>query len=86
MDLRLLDILVCPVSHAPLHLASRAELAAINAAIGKGEVRTVGGNVQAKTLAAALLTPDGATAYRVEDDIPVLLAEEALATTGLEAA
>jgi len=31
------------------------------------------------TLAAALVTRDGKTIYRIDDDIPVLLPEEAIA-------
>lgn len=86
MDKRLLEILVCPVSHAPLREVTRTELAALNAAIARGEVHTAAGDAQTTPLDAALTTLDGATTYRVDDGIPVLLAEEGLVTSALSGA
>jgi uncharacterized protein YbaR (Trm112 family) len=36
-------------------------------------------------LAAGLITSDGKLIYRIEDDIPVMLADEAIGTTQLAA-
>lgn len=85
MDKRLLDILCCPVSKSPVRLLSRAQLDAINAAIRGGSVETVAGAAVGTALAAGLVTEDGKVIYRIEDDIPVMLADEAIGTTQLTA-
>jgi uncharacterized protein len=85
MDKRLLDILCCPVSKSPVRLLSRAQLDAINAAIRGGTVETVAGAALGTPLAAGLVTEDGKVIYRIEDDIPVMLADEAIGTTQLSA-
>ena len=80
IDKRLLDILCCPATRAPLRMVSSAELDALNAAISNGSVRSEGGSAIAMPAAAALVTRDARTIYRIEDDIPVMLADEAIAT------
>lgn len=85
MDKRLLDILCCPVSKSPVRLLSRAQLDTINAAIRGGAVETVAGAAVGTALAAGLVTEDGKVIYRIEDDIPVMLADEAIGTTQLAA-
>ena len=80
IDRRLLDILCCPVTKAPVRPLAPAELEALNRAIAAGAVRTEGGMPIATAAAAALITRDGRTIYRVDDDIPVMLADEAVAT------
>ncbi|MFH1601092.1 MAG: Trm112 family protein [Pseudomonadota bacterium] len=80
MDRKLLDILCCPTSKQPLALLGSAELEAINRAIAAGGVTRADGSPQAEVLAEGLVTRDRRTAYRVDDGIPVLLADEALAT------
>lgn len=83
MDKRLLDILCCPVSKSPVRLLSRAQLDAVNAAIRSGAVETVAGAAVGTALAAGLLTEDRKVIYRIDDDIPVMLADEAIGTTQL---
>ena len=83
MDKRLLDILCCPVSKSPVSPLGRAQLDALNAAIRTGAVRTAAGTVVGTPLAAGLITADGKAIYRIEDDIPVMLADEAIGTTQL---
>lgn len=72
MNAQLLDILCCPTSKAPLRLLRADELDAVNRVLA---TRRPG---QAP-LAAGLVTRDRRTVYRIEDDIPVMLADEALA-------
>lgn len=83
MDKRLLDILCCPVSKTPLRPLNRAELEALNRAIAAGSVDTVAGVRVPTPLSAGLITTDGKVIYRIEDDIPVMLAEEGIGTTQL---
>lgn len=84
MDKRLLDILCCPATHAPLRALSAPELDAVNRAIAGGQLRDEGGRTCAGALAEGLITHDGRTIYGVEDGIPVLLADHAMATTSIE--
>jgi len=81
MDKRLLDILCCPVSKSPVKPLTRSQLDAVNAAIRQGTVQTTAGAGVAAVLQGGLLTIDGKVIYRIEDDIPVMLADEAIGTT-----
>lgn len=80
MDRKLLDILCCPTSKQPLALLSGPDLEAVNRAIAAGKLVRADGSAQSDPLAEGLITRDRRTVYRIEDGIPVLLADEALAT------
>ena len=80
MDRKLLDILVCPVTRQSLAMLDAAGLEALNRAIAAGTVKRSDEAVQADTLREALVTRDRKTVYRIDDGIPVLLAEDAIAT------
>ncbi|MEO8672295.1 MAG: Trm112 family protein [Tahibacter sp.] len=81
MDKRLLDILCCPVSKVPVALLAKTQLDTLNSAIRAGGVLTVAGAKVSDSVAAGLITTDARLIYRIEDDIPVMLAEEAIGTT-----
>jgi len=83
MDKHLLDILCCPVSKTPVRPLERGELERLNQAIARGEIETVEGARVGKPLAAALVTTDKRVIYPIQDDIPVMLAEEGIGTTQL---
>lgn len=83
MDKHLLDILCCPVSKTPVRLMRSEELQHLNRAIGRGEIDSIAGARLESPLEAGLITTDGKVIYRVEDGIPVLLAEEGIGTTQL---
>jgi uncharacterized protein YbaR (Trm112 family) len=85
MDKRLLDILCCPVTKSPVKPLTRAQLEAVNRAIDAGGVRTINNAAVSVPLQAGLITTDGKVIYRIEDDIPVMLADESIGTTQLEA-
>ena len=78
MDRKLLDILCCPTSRQPLALLDERDLATINAGIGERAIVRADGTAQATPLAAGLITRDRRIVYRIDDGIPVLLADEAL--------
>ena len=80
MDRKLLDILACPVTRQPLSLLDRAGLDALNQAIAAGGIRRADESAQAEPLREALVTRDHRLVYRIDDGIPVLLADEAIAT------
>ncbi|MDR0183199.1 Trm112 family protein [Lysobacter arvi] len=85
MDRKLLDLLVCPTTRQPLQLLDNRGLTALNAAIQNGGLLRADGSAQTETLHEALITRDRKTVYRVDDGIPVLLAEEAMTTAQIPA-
>ena len=80
MDRTLLDLLACPATRQPLASLDRAGLDALNRAIAAAGLQRVDGSPQREPLREALVTRDRKTVYRVDDGIPVLLAEDAIAT------
>ncbi|MCL7714206.1 Trm112 family protein [Stenotrophomonas mori] len=84
MDRKLLDLLVSPDTRQPLALLDSAGLDALNRAIAAGGITRADGVAQAEPLREALVTRDRAQVFRVEDGIPVLLAEEAIATAQID--
>ena len=83
MDRKLLDILCCPTTKQPLALLNSAELAAVNRAIVAGGLSRGDGQALLTPIAEGLITRDHKTVYRVDDGIPVLLADEAIATAAI---
>ncbi len=79
MNPRLLDILCCPATQAPLRFLTAEELASVARAVTNGEVTTVGGRRLSVAPQAGLITVNGRTIYPVEDDIPVMLVDESIA-------
>ena len=83
LDKRLLEILCCPTTKQPVGPASAAQLSALNAAIAAGTLVDSEGTRVTEAYAAALVTRDGRTVFRVDDGIPVMLADQAVSTTQL---
>ena len=84
MDRKLLDILVCPATRQPLALLEAAGLETLNRVIANDGVKRNDGAAQSEPLREALVTRDRKTVYRVDDGIPVLLAEEGIATAQID--
>lgn len=84
MDRKLLDILCCPSTRQSLAMLDSQGLDALNRAIAAGGIARADESPQADAVREALLTRDRKTIYRVDDGIPVLLAEEAIATAQIE--
>lgn len=85
MDRKLVELLACPTTRQPLRLLDRSGVDALNRAIAEGGIRRGDGALQTVALDTVLVTADGRTGYRVDDGIPVLLAEDALDLTALAA-
>ena len=84
MDRKLLDLLVSPDTRQPLALLEPAGLEALNQAIAAAAVARNDGSCEAAPLREALVTRDRKQVFRVDDGIPVLLAEEAIATAQID--
>jgi uncharacterized protein YbaR (Trm112 family) len=78
VDKELLEILVCPDDLTPVRPASAAELAGLNAKIAAGGVKTRGGQAVTTEVREGLIRADGKYLYVVDNDIPVMLIEEAI--------
>ncbi len=74
----LLKILCCPENKTPLTLLTPQEIDAINSKIGKKELLTVAGKVVSEPITHALVREDHKMAYRIENDIPILLIQEGI--------
>ncbi len=78
IDRELLEILCCPKTKVPVEMLSEDKLKALNDRIGRGEVKTVDGSKVDRPLDAGLITEDGETIYRIDDDIPIMLIDEGI--------
>ncbi len=76
----LLQILCCPGSKTPVEVLGPERLARLNAAIEAGTVRYADGSAVGRPLEEGLVTTDGATVYRIDDGIPVMLVDQAIPT------
>ena len=83
MDKRLLDILCCPTTRQPLRMLTRTELDRLNQAAANGMLTHADGSIWKDSVPAALITRDGSLIYRIEDDIPVMLADLAVAVASV---
>ena len=79
----LLDILCCPVTKVPVVMLPEDKLAKLNEAIEQGAVKKADGNAVEQPLQEGLITEDEKTVYRIDDEIPIMLADEAIATDQL---
>ena len=78
IDKELLDILCCPETKVPVEVLSEDKLKALNEKIAAGEVTTIDGRKVNEPLDAGLITEDGRTIYRIDDDIPIMLIDEGI--------
>ena len=74
----LLSILVCPTDRTSLRRADDALLARLNRAIAARQLRNKAGDTLDKPLDGGLVRADGTVLYPVVDQIPIMLADEAI--------
>ncbi|KAA3630848.1 MAG: Trm112 family protein [Proteobacteria bacterium] len=79
VDAKLLEILRCPITKQTLSLLSPERLADLNERIERGEVRHLDGSPVEAPIQAALITANGKTIYKIEDDIPIMLEDLSIA-------
>ena len=78
IDKELLDILCCPETKVPVEVLSEDKLKTLNEKIAGGEIETIDGRKVDAPLEAGLITEDGRTIYRIDDDIPIMLIDEGI--------
>ena len=81
IDKELLDMLACPETKEPVRLAEDERIAGLTNRIERGEVVNRGGKTVEKKIDGGLVREDGAYLYPIEDDIPIMLIDEAIALT-----
>jgi len=78
VDAELLSLLCCPETHQGLRQAGAQLLQQLNQKVVAGTLRTLGGRAVSENVIEGLLREDGKILYPIRDNIPVLLAEEAI--------
>ena len=80
----LLEILCCPKTKVPVEMLPADKLAKLNERIAAGAVKYADGSAVDKPLQEGLITEDNQTIYRIDDDIPVMLVDQAISAKQLE--
>lgn len=80
----MLKILCCPSTKTPVQMLAPSRVDRLNAAIEQGAVRYADGSVVDKPLEEGLVTEDGLTVYRIDESIPVMLVDQAIATSQVQ--
>ena len=78
IDKELLDILACPETKEPVHLAEQPLIDQLNVRIEQGEITNRGGKQVEKKIDGGLVRQDGVYLYPIEDEIPIMLIDEAI--------
>jgi uncharacterized protein YbaR (Trm112 family) len=78
IDKKLLRVLVCPTDRTPLSIADDRLVALVNRAIASGRVTNRAGRLADRAIDGGLLRADKTLMYPILDDIPLLLADEAI--------
>ena len=85
IDKELLEILACPETKEPVHMAEQALVDELNARIERGEVSNRGGGKVERKMDGGLVREDGKYLYPIEDEIPIMLIDEAIPLEGIAA-
>ena len=80
----LLEILCCPKTKVPVVMLPDEKLARLNQEVEAGRLVYADGSKVDKPLQEGLITEDNARVYRVDDDIPVMLVDQAIETKQIE--
>ena len=75
---KLLDILICPISHNPLLMATEEILAVVNRLIRQKNCYTTKGENVKSPIKYALYDSKSLNLYRIENNVPILLIDEAV--------
>jgi len=81
---KLLEILVCPVTKLPVYMLDQDKLAQLNELIVKRKLLTMDGETITEPLQEALITSNKNMIYRIENNIPVMLEDQGIASNQVE--
>ncbi len=74
-----LELVVCPQNRMRLRVADAPLIEHVNRAIAAGHAANAAGRSVERAIEEGLLREDGRVLYPVVDEIPILLADEAIA-------
>jgi uncharacterized protein YbaR (Trm112 family) len=74
----ILALLRCPETHQTLALADTGLVERLNTQVAAGTLKSKSGKIVTTRLDAGLVRQDGKVLYPVHNNIPVMLAEEAI--------
>lgn len=80
----LLSILCCPATKEPLRLLEEEKLQKVNTLILKKKLHYQDNSPVEKSLTEGLITTDGKTIYRIDQDIPIMLIEQGIPAEQIE--
>ena len=78
IDKELLDILACPENKTPVKLADQELIDQINQRIEEGSLKNRGDKTVERKIDGGLIREDGQYLYPIEDDIPIMLIDDAI--------
>lgn len=78
IDQELLDILVCPETKVALTVADEALIKSLNEKREAGELKNRAGQPVKDAFEAGLVREDGKYLYMIQQDIPIMLIDEAI--------
>ncbi len=78
IDEELLAILACPETKEPVALAEEELIAELNSRIARREIKNRAGKTVEGKINGGLVRADGAYLYPIQDEIPILLIDEAI--------
>ena len=84
VDPDLLKILVCPEDKTSLELVEGETIERLNALRESGELKNRSGDAVEEAFEAGLLRQDGKFLYMIQQDIPIMLIDEAIPMEGLK--
>ena len=74
----LLEILCCPLTKVPVKILEKEKLQKLNEKIAQKTVKYSDGSLVVEPLSEGLITEDGKTIYRVDQDIPIMLIDKGI--------
>ncbi len=80
IDPKLLQILVCPITKLPVFILGPDKLSRLNGMISEGKLQTMDGETIVEPLQEALITSNKNMIYRIENNIPVMLEDQGIAS------
>ncbi len=83
MDPNLLNIICCPVTREKLSTDTPKQLALLNAEIANNTLTKLDGSIAEKPQSKALINATKTLLYPIEEDIPILLDNEAIELKGI---
>ena len=83
MDPNLLNIICCPITREKLSTATPKQLALINAEITNNTLTKLDGSIVENPQSKALINATKTLLYPIEEDIPILLENEAIELKGM---